>query len=132
VERHDRETNDERAQPVGPPTETSTFPTDPDNPGLRDPLTAPESLLEVRKLGFHVEGPPTVGGQLLPDRQGLTVVVANGTFVVEVYYQGESPGLLRSERPLQEGSINGVPGTYVESFDGNTYGTSLIWEYAHG
>jgi len=120
----------ERPQPVGPPTETSTFRPDPDNPGLRDPLIAPDSLLEVRELGFHVEGPPTVGGRLLPDRQAIEVAVAGSTFGVEVYYQGESPELLESDGPRQEARVNGLQGTYVEYFEGNTYWTNLVWEYA--
>ena len=116
--------------PVGPPTETPTFPFNPDNPGLREPLIAPESLAEVRELGFHVKGLGTLGAALLPDRRQLIVVVDNATFGLDVYYKGESPDLLVSERPHENVSINGLPGQYVESFDGSGYATSLIWEYA--
>lgn len=116
----------EQPQPIGPPTDTFTFHLDPDNPGLREPLIAPESLLGVRELGFHVEGLASGGAWLLPDRHGLEVVVANGTFAAEVYYRGVTPGRTGGE----EVSINGVPGAYAEGFDGNTYWTSIAWEYA--
>lgn len=122
----------ERPQPIGPPSPTSTFSPIPDNPGLTAPLIAPESLLEVQELGFHVEGPSTLGARLLPDRQSLEVAVANATFAVEVYYQGRGPGLLSFDKPRQEVSINGLAGTFVERFSpaDNAYLSYLIWEYA--
>ena len=92
-------------------------------------MVAPASLLEVRELGFHLDGPTTGGAQLLPDHQALEAVVANATFSVEVYYQGKY-NVLPPGDGSEEASINGLPGAYVEHFDGNTYWTYLIWEYA--
>lgn len=120
----------ERPQPVGPPSPTSTFSPNPDNPGLTAPLIAPESLLEVQELGFRVEGPPTLGARLLADRQSLEVAVANSTFAVEVYYQGRGPGLLPFDKPRQDVSINGLAGTFVERFENNGYLAYVVWEYA--
>lgn len=120
----------ERSQPVGPPTSTSTSDPTSENPGLKAPLVAPESILEVRELGFHVEGMPTVGGRLLRDRQLIEVAVANASFAVEVYYQGSSAGLLATDRPRQEVSIHGIAGTLVERYENGGLLVELIWEYA--
>lgn len=120
----------ERPQPLGPPSPSSTFTPVAGNPGLTSPLVAPESVLEVQQFGFHVEGPSTLGGRLLPARQELEVAVANSTFSVEVYYQGRGPGLLPFDRPQQEVSVNGLAGTFVERFESGSYLSYLIWEYA--
>ncbi|MBD3947991.1 hypothetical protein [Nocardioides ganghwensis] len=117
-------------QPVGPPMPTSTFEPVPGNPGLDGPLVAPQSILDVEELGFRVEGLPALSGTLKTDRQEIEVAVASSTFAVEVYYQGEGLGLTATDQPRQEVSINGVPGTVVERFDGNSHLTYLVWEYA--
>lgn len=116
-------------QPLGPGP-TSTWTPTPGNPGLDAPMTAPGSVLELRQLGFRAEKILTLGATLKPDRQELEVAVENSTFAVEVFYQGKGPGVLPVDRPQQQVSINGVPGTYVERFDGNSYLTYVIWEYA--
>ena len=124
----------EPPQPVDQPTTTSTPDPKPENPGLNAPLVAPESILQVRELGFHVEGFRALGGQLKPDRQSIEVVVSNSsghsTFAVEVYYQGKAPGLLASDQPRQKVSIHGIAGTFVARFEDGGYATYLIWEYA--
>lgn len=119
-----------RPQPAGPPTTTSTFEPVPGNPGLTAPLVAPQSILDVQELGFRAEDLPALSGTLRSDRQEIEVAVANSTFAVRVYYQGEGPGLAATDQPRQEVSIHGVPGTFVERFDGNSHLAYLVWEYA--
>jgi hypothetical protein len=116
-------------QPVGPGP-TSTWTPTPGNPGLDAPMIAPGSILELQRLGFRAEEIVTLGATLKPDREELEVVVENSTFAVEVFYQGKGPGLLPLDRPQRPVSINGVAGTYVERFDGNSYLKYVIWEYA--
>jgi hypothetical protein len=120
----------DRPQPAGPPTTPSTFEPVPGNPGLDGPLVAPQSILDVQELGFRVEGLPALSATLTPDRQELEVAVENSTFAVHVYYQDRGPGLTATDRPRKEVSIHGVPGTFVERFDGNSHLAYLVWEYA--
>lgn len=120
----------DRPQPVGPPTTPSTFEPVPGSSGLDGPLVAPQSILDVQELGFRVEGLPTLGATLTPDRQELEVAVENSTFAVRVHYRGAGPGLLASDQPRQEVSVNGLPGTFVERFDGTSHLAYVTWEYA--
>jgi hypothetical protein len=120
----------DRPQPVGPPDTPSTFEPVPGNRGLDGPLVAPQSILDVQELGFSVEGLPALSAMLTPDRQELEVAVENSTFAVRVHYQGAGPGLLVSDQPRQEVSINGLPGTFVERFDGTSRLAYVTWEYA--
>jgi hypothetical protein len=120
----------DRPQPAGPPTTPSTFEPVPGNPGLDGPLVAPQSILDVQELGFRVEGLPALSATLTPDRQELEVAVENSTFAVRVHYQGAGPGLLVSDQPRREVSINGLPGTFVERFDGTSHLAYVTWEYA--
>ena len=114
---------------TGPPLEQ---PEATKNPGLTRPLIAPESLLDVRELGFHVA---PVGGIEVSDSWGidsdgqLTDVVVGGHLAgVKVLYQGRSP------RPLTGTSedvvVNGLPGTYTENVRSGLYTARLIWRYA--
>jgi hypothetical protein len=108
-----------------------------DRPGLTFPLVAPESLLEVRELGFHVEPVPGVvvtgGWAIDPDRQSISVKVfgdGGATDVeVTVYYQGRSPEL-PSTGTGEAVTVNGVGGTYVEEDRPDYWAAHLIWEYA--
>jgi hypothetical protein len=121
---------DGRPQPAGPPPTNTTSEPLSANPGLKVPLAAPQSVSDVQELGFRVEGPPTYGVTLTPDRQEVEVALENSTFAVHVYYQDRGPGLTATDRPRKEVSIHGVPGTFVERFDGNSHLAYLVWEYA--
>ena len=121
--------DDRTAPPVEQPEATK-------NPGLTRPLIAPESLLDVRELGFHVA---SVGGIGVSDSWGIdsdgqwTSVVVGGTggqreAGVKVLYQGRSP------RPLtgtsEDVTVNGLPGTYTEAVHSDGYTALLSWRYA--
>src|SRR5262245_7988676 len=104
------------------------------NPGLTTPLIAPDSLLDVRKLGFHVA--PVHGVEVSDswgidsDAQWTDVYVGDDAHwaVVKVYYQGRSP------RPLtgtsEDVTVNGLPGTYTEDVGSGGWEARLIWRYA--
>ena len=117
--------DDRTAPPVEQPEATK-------NPGLTRPLIVPESLLDVRELGFHVA---PVGGIEVGDSWGidsdgqLTDVVVGGRWaVVKVLYQGRSP------RPLtgtsEDVTVNGLPGTYTEAVSQGLFTARLSWQYA--
>ena len=117
--------DDRTAPPLEQPEATK-------NPGLTRPLIAPESLLDVRELGFHVA---PVGGIEVDDSWGidsdgqLTDVVVGGRWaVVKVLYQGRSP------RPLtgtsEDVTVNGLPGTYTEAVSSGLFTARLSWRYA--
>ena len=102
------------------------------NPGLTTPLIAPQSLLDVRKLGFHVA---PVHGIEVSDSWGIdsdgqsTNAVVGGRWVgVKVFYQGRSP------RPFtgrsKDVTVNGLPGTYTEAVASDGYEAVLSWQYA--
>ena len=103
-----------------------------EEPWLTTPLVAPESLLDVRELGFHVA---PVGGVQVSNSWGLDsdgqqtdVTVDGHSAVVEVHYQG------RSLRPLagtsEDVTVHGLPGTYTEAVSSNGYTARLSWRYA--
>ena len=121
--------DDRTAPPVEQPEATK-------NPGLTRPLIAPESLLDVRELGFHVA---SVGGIGVSDSWGIdsdgqwTSVVVGGAgghreAGVKVLYQGRAP------RPLtgtsEDVTVNGLPGTYTEAVQSDGYTALLSWRYA--
>ena len=117
--------DDRSAPPLEQPEATK-------NPGLTRPLIAPESLLDVRELGFHIA---PVGGIEVSDSWGidsdgqLTDVVVGGHWaVVKVLYQGRPP------RPLtgtsEDVTVNGLPGTYTEAVQSDGYTALLSWRYA--
>lgn len=102
------------------------------NPVLTRPLIAPESLLDVRELGFHVA---PVGGIEVSDSWGIdsdgqwTDAVVGGRWaVVKMLYQG------RSLRPLagrnKDVTVNGLPGTYTEAVSSDGFEARLSWRYA--
>ena len=108
------------------------------SPGLTTPLVAPESLLDVSELGFHVESAPglvvTGDWAIDRDRQSAFVQVVGGDsndmqLHVEVYYEGRPLKLPRTgtREPV---TVNGVPGTYIEKIDGRFQMAILAWEYA--
>lgn len=119
-----------RPEPAGPPSPPASTDSRRGSPGLVAPLIAPDSMLDVRELGFRVEGLQTVGGRLLADRQEVEVVVERATYSVEVYYQGRDPELSASDPSGQEIRVHGVAGTLVERPDFGSHLTYLIWEYA--
>jgi hypothetical protein len=121
---------DGRPQPAGPLPTTSTSGPLSGNPGLDGPLVAPPSILDVQELGFRAEDLPALSVTLTPDRQEIEVAVENSTFAVHVYYQGRGPGLLATDRPRQEVSIHGLPGTFVERYEEGSHLAYLVWEYA--
>lgn len=118
--------DDRTAPPLEQPEATK-------NPVLTRPLIAPESLLDVRELGFHVA---PVGGIEVGDSWGIDgdgqwtdVVVGGHPAVVKVLYQG------RSLRPLtgtsEDVTVNGLPGTYTEAVSSDDlYTARLSWRYA--
>ena len=112
----------DRPEPTGPPR-------------LTTPLVAPESLLDVRELGFHVETGPgfeqTDSWRIERDHQGTTVAYGaddRGPDVA-VYYQGITPPL-PSTGTREAVTINGAPGTYIEEIRQHQWGAQLAWEYA--
>ena len=104
------------------------------NPGLNTPLIAPESLLDVRKLGFHVA--PVHGIEVTDswgidsDAQWTDVYVGDDArwAVVKVYYQGRSPK--PPTGTSEDVTVNGLPGTYTENVRSGLYTARLIWRYA--
>ena len=104
---------------------------------LTTPLVAPESLLDVRELGFHVESVPAVvlsgSWAIERDRQSTEVKVFGddgGTDLsVDMYYQGRV-----ADQPFAGTSaavtINGVAGTYVEEIRPDQWAAHIAWEYA--
>jgi len=108
-----------------------------DRPGLTSPLVAPESLLEVRELGFHLDPVSNVvvtgSWAIDPDRQSIRVKVFGDDFGtdldVDVYYQGRSPQQ-PSTGTSQAVTVNGVAGSYVEEIRPRQWGAHLAWEYA--
>lgn len=110
----------------------------PANPGLTTPLVAPGSLLEVRRLGFHVEPVPGLGahrsGWSLDQRSQSVELdwdhMALGVSVT-VYYQGVDPAVMGY--PRDDVSVLGAPGEYYaapEPEAGGAWGAQLVWEYA--
>jgi len=102
------------------------------NPGLTTPLSAPQSLLDVRKFGFHVA---EENGILVNDVWGIDdqgewtdVVVGGDWAIVKVLYQGRSP------RPLtgtsEDVTVNGLAGTYSEDVRPDGFTARLLWQYA--
>ena len=114
---------------TGPPLEQ---PEATKNPGLTRPLIAPESLLDVRELGFHVapvEGVKVLGSWgINSDGHQVDVEVEHRWAVVEVHYQG------RPLRPMtgtsEDVTVNGLPGTYTEAVSPDGYAARLAWRYA--
>ena len=111
-----------------------------DPPKLSTPLVAPESLLDVRELGFHIESAPdlvvTGGWAIERDRQSVGVKIFGGdsngmALEVEVYYEGR-PLKLPGNGTREPVTVNGVPGTYVEEIaqGGRFHAAILAWEYA--
>ena len=108
-----------------------------DPPGLTTPLVAPNSLLDVRDLGFHVEQvhdvEATGSWAIDRDRQSISVKVLGdliGTYLdVAVYYQGRTLDL-PSTGTSEAVTVNGVAGTYVEEIRPDQWAAHLAWEYA--
>ena len=141
------ERSDDRPQPAGPP-------------GLITPLALPETPLDVRQLGFHVEATPDItpnqDWSLAPSHQATTVDWAGHSLFVRVYYSGTGrpPWQLNVEDGhVQPVRVHGVPGVYTEQFgranaaDEIEFGaeacsvpsrachiwqSELIWEFAPG
>jgi hypothetical protein len=119
--------DDRTTAPVEQPETTKT-------PALTRPLIAPESLLDVRELGFHVE--PVDGIEvgdswgIDSDAQWTDVFVGEDArwAVVKVYYQG------RPHKPLtgksEDVTVNGLPGTYTEAVRSGGFTALLTWQYA--
>ena len=121
--------DDRTAPPIEQPVATK-------NPVLTRPLIAPESLLDVRELGFQVA---PVDGVEVSDSWGMDtdgqwtsvdILGARGSqpAIVTVHYQG------RSLRPLsgtsEDVTVNGLPATYTESVRSNLFTARLSWQYA--
>ena len=137
----------ERQQPVGPPTTDATSESVLDHRGLTAPLVAPESILDVSELGFHVEPVPGFdpvgleGGWSIDD-DGQTIALrwdeVADDVVVTVGYQGVSADVAFSPYGVSRGedvAIHGVPGRYYEEPEGargitGTFAAHLVWEYA--
>ena len=108
-----------------------------DRPGLGVPLVAPEALLDISEVGFHVEPVPDVvvtgSWAIDPDRQSTGVKVfgvGGGTDLdVAVYYEGRRPEL-PSTGTSEAVSVNGVGGIYVEESRPDYWAAQLVWEYA--
>jgi hypothetical protein len=108
--------------------------------GLTTPLVAPESLLDVSELGFHVQPGPdlvvTGDWAIDQDRQSTGVKVFGGDsngmeLQVEVYYEGRPLKLPRTGT-RETLTVNGVRGTYIEAITrgGGGHAAILAWEYA--
>lgn len=121
--------DDRTAPPVEQPDATR-------NPGLTRPLIAPESLLDLRELGFHlapmagVEAGDTWGIDSEGQRTTAIVDIAggHGEALVKVLYQGRrlTPMTGRSE----DVTVNGLPGTYTETVLSEGFEARLSWQYA--
>ena len=106
--------------------------------GLTTPLVAPQSPLDVRRMGFHLDPKPTFevtdDWAIERDLQQTNVQLGDGGPVlnVAVYYQGRSPEL-QSTGTRDAVTVNGHAGTYVEEIRGtgeDYWGATLAWEYA--
>jgi hypothetical protein len=131
---------DPTPQPAQPaPTHTAL--------GLTAPLIAPESLLDVRTMGFHVEPVPDFdpegpGAGWSIDRNGQTVTLRWGQVAdevqVRVLYQGEPPPLDADvSGHVADVHIHGAVGMYYERPGGRypiggDFDAALAWEYAPG
>ena len=109
------------------------------NPGLTRPLIAPESLLDLRQLGFHLEPSPHLAltGAWTVDRdwQSVGVQVIDGDshgrpLDVKVYYAGRPMSNMPGTNSGEPVSVNGVPGTYAEHHGDGFHTAVLAWEYA--
>jgi hypothetical protein len=106
-----------------------------DAPGLTTPLVAPQSLLDIREVGFHVEPAPGFDASddwgIDRDQQWTNVVLDDGglDLGVAVYYQGMSPDL-PDTGTRESVTVNGDAGTYVEEIRSDYWGANLAWEYA--
>ena len=106
------------------------------SPGLTTPLTAPESLLDVRELGFHLA--PAAGLEvgdtwgIDSDGQRIPVVVGipggHGEALLTVFYQGRGPTPMTGAG--EDVTVNGVPGTYTETLLSEGFDARLSWQYA--
>ncbi len=128
----------DRQQPVGPPTTDATSESALDDRGLTTPLVAPESILDVRELGFHVEpvpgfDPAGLGAGWSIGDDGQTIALrwdeVADDVLVTVGYQGGQAGLTLGEEDV---TIHGVPGRYYETDHVLPIGfrAYLEWEYA--
>jgi hypothetical protein len=111
-----------------------------DPSGLTTPLVAPESLLDVSELGFHIEPVPFLVANgdwaIDQDRQSAGVRVFGGDsngmeLQVEVYYEGR-PFELPRNGTREPVTVHGLPGTYIElsTQGGGGHAAILAWEYA--
>jgi hypothetical protein len=111
----------DRQQPVGPPTTDATSESALDDRGLTTPLVAPESILDVRELGFHVEpvpgfDPEGLGAGWSIDTQGQTVALrwdeVADDVLVSVRYQGATDldDPIPGPGGLEALKVHGVPG----------------------
>ena len=121
--------DDRTAAPLEQPQAT-------ENTVLTKPLIAPESLLDVRELGFHVE---PVDGVEVGDSWGVdldgqwtsVVLHAPGSprlTYVKVLYQGRTPESLTGTS--EDVTVNGLPGTYTENVESGLFTARLSWQYA--
>jgi hypothetical protein len=124
--------DDRTAPPLEKPEATK-------NPGLTAPLIAPESLLDLRELGFHLEPPPDLAltGAWTVDRDWQSVHVqvldgdSNGRRLdVKVYYEGRPMPNMPGTNNGEPVTVNGVPGTYAEHHGDGFHTAVLAWEYA--
>ncbi len=132
----------DRQQPIGPPTSDAT--SEPGGGALAAPLHAPESILDVRELGFHVEPVPGFepgGWEVLLHGQSVALQwedAANADVFVTVRYQGMAYpdagyGLTRSSSV----KVHDVLGRYYHEGeaagdDPDRFVAELVWEYAPG
>jgi len=129
-------------------------------PGLTTPLVMPESPLDVRELGFHVEpvldAVPNQDWNLARDHQAITTEWAGNPIFVRVYYPASGPPDMHlnvGPGQVQQVRVHGMPATYVEQFgkataDGQIdfgagacgtpptgcdfWQSELVWEFAPG
>jgi hypothetical protein len=129
----------DRPQPVGPSPSRNDTTSDAalGTGGLTAPLVAPESILDVHELGFHlgpVPGfdPAGLGAGWSIDDEGQTIVLrwdeVGDEVTVNVGYQGGQAGLTLGEEDV---TIHGVPGRYYESdhMVPGGFRAYLEWEY---
>ncbi|HEU4912335.1 MAG TPA: hypothetical protein VFV76_10585 [Actinomycetes bacterium] len=124
--------DDRSAPPLEQPEPTK-------NPGLTTPLIAPESLLDLRELGFHLERAPdlALSGAWAVDRdwQSIEVQVLDGEsngrrLNVKVNYEGRPMSNIPGTNNGEPVTVNGVPGTYAEHHGDGFHTAVLAWEYA--
>ncbi|HWJ81186.1 MAG TPA: hypothetical protein VNS55_03025 [Nocardioides sp.] len=138
---------DDAPQPAGPSTTISTSAPATDGSGLTSPLVAPESLLDVRELGFRVE-PVTdfdrLGWSIDRDGQEVTLSwegVPAARVRVVVRYQGAPEvddefsydGAAIDWSRGEEVAIHGATGTYYSdpAFESSgEFAAYLKWQYA--